>query len=102
MNAQQRRWRSKLAQLASQHGLMHGCLLERERVCGKPNCRCTRGHKHRSLYLVMTKKGRLHQLYVPKPWEADVRQWVQNYREMQDLMEKISEGFWNKVRTRQG
>ena len=35
-------------------------------------------------------------------WEAAVRQWVQNYHNVRDLMEKISEGFWKKVKKRQG
>jgi hypothetical protein len=102
MTAQERQWRSKLAQIVSQQGFIRGSLLERHRVCGKPNCRCARGHKHKSLYLVLSKQGRSQQLYVPMQWEAAVRQWVQNYHNVRDLMEKISEGFWKKVKKRQG
>ncbi len=100
--AQERQWRSKLAQLVTQHGFVRGTLQERLRVCGKPNCRCARGQRHRALYLVLSKHGRSQQLYVPREWEAAVRQWVDNYHDVRDLMEKISEYHLNKVQKRQG
>ena len=56
MTAQERQWRSKLAQIVAQQGFIRGSLLERQRVCGKPNCRCTRGHKHKALYLVISRQ----------------------------------------------
>ena len=102
MPAQQRQWRSKLAQIITQHGFVRGTLQERLRVCGKPNCRCARGQRHRALYLVFSKQGRSQQLYVPKQWEASVRQWVKNYHDVRDLMEKISQDHLNKVQKRQG
>ena len=102
MQVQERQWRSKLAGIISRYGFVRGCLLERERVCGKPNCRCARGHKHRSLYLVRSKEGRSQQMYVPKRWESDVRQWVSNYHDLRDLTERVSEEYWKKVRKRQG
>ena len=102
MSAQERRWRSKLAQFVTEHGFVRGTLQERLRVCGKPNCRCVRGERHRGLYLVSSKEGRTQQLYIPKQWEATVRQWVENYREMRDLMEQTSDHHLNKVHKRQG
>ena len=102
MSPQERQWRSKLAQICSGHGLIRGSLVDRERVCGKPNCKCTRGHKHRSLYLFLVKAGTTHQLYVPRQLEAKVRQWVRNYHAARDLMDQISQIHWDKVRTRQG
>ena len=102
MSARERQWRSRLAQLVSQHGFIRGSLQERRRVCGKPNCKCARGQGHWALYLVLSKEGHTHQLYVPKQWESDVRQWVENYHDVRDLMEKISQLHWNKVQKRQG
>ena len=102
MAVQERQWRSKLAQLVSQHGFIRGTILERERVCGKPNCKCAKGQKHAAVYLVLSKEGRQEQLYVPKQWQAAVRQWVKNYHDLRDLMEKISETHWKKVQKRQG
>lgn len=102
MSARERRWRSKLAQFVAEQGFVRGTLQERMRVCGKPNCRCTRGERHRGLYLVLSKEGRTRQLYVPKQWEPTVRQWVENYRQMRDLMEQISDHHLDKVWKRQG
>jgi hypothetical protein len=102
MAARERQWRSKLNQVVGQHGLVRGTLQERFRVCGKPNCHCVNGQGHRALYLVWSKEGRTQQLYVPKQWEAAVRQWVQNYHDVRDLMEKISDHHLDKVRKRQG
>jgi len=41
-------------------------LSERLGKCGKPNCRCTRGELHKSLYLVQSQGGRLRQICVPQ------------------------------------
>jgi len=80
---------------------LKGSLLERERVCGKPNCRCARGQKHRSLYLVLSRGKRQRQLYVPKDWEQSVRQWVANYHRIRDLLAHVSDLYWNKVQRRE-
>ena len=101
MSARERRTRSRLAQLISQRGLLRGSLLLRRRVCGKPNCKCTRGQKHESLYLVISEGGRTRQLYVPRDWESRVRRWVEEYHRARQLMEEISRIYWDKVRTRQ-
>lgn len=98
---QERRVRSELRKILNSSGVLHGTLIERRRVCGKPNCKCTRGHKHRSLYLVVTEGGKPRQLYVPKDWEQTVRQWVQDYLKARELMEELSRIHWQKVRERQ-
>jgi hypothetical protein len=101
MTPQERQLRSQLAQLVSQRGLMRGSLLVRRRVCGKEGCKCTRGQLHESLYLVLSEGGRTRQLYVPRAFEARVRQWVENHRRARRLMEEISRRYWKKVRDRQ-
>ena len=100
MSAAERRLRSQLAQVVSGRGLIRGSLLLRRRVCGKPNCRCTRGQGHQSLYLAISQGGRTRQLFVPKPYEAAVRQGVADYHRAKELMEEISRLYWEKVRQR--
>jgi hypothetical protein len=101
--ATERRARSRLVQLLSQpRGILRGSLLVRQRVCGKPGCKCARGHKHESLYLVISDPGRTRQLYVPKDFEPLVRRWVEDYHQARDLLEEISRIHWDKVRNRQG
>lgn len=102
MPAPERQARSRLVQLLSQQGIIRGSLLVRRRVCGKPGCKCVRGQKHESLYLVITDKGRTRQLYVPKDFEPLVRRWVEDYHQARELMEEISRIYWDKVRERKG
>ena len=102
MAVPERRWRSQLAQIVAGHGLLRGTLQERWRVCGKSYCRCTRGHRHRGLYLVWSQEGHQQRLYVPKQWEATVRQWVENYHDIRELMEQLSQHHLKQVRQRQG
>jgi hypothetical protein len=101
MTAPERQLRSQLAQLVNQQGLMRGSLSVRQRACGKAGCKCTRGQLHESLYLVLSEEGRMRQLYVPRAFEARVRQWVENHRRARRLMEEISRRYWKKVRDRQ-
>ncbi len=101
MSAEERRLRSELNKLLSRRGVMRGSLLRRRRVCGKPNCKCVRGQKHESLYLVVSEGGKSRQLYIPKEWEPAVQEWVEEYRRARQLMEGISRIYWSKVRDRQ-
>jgi len=96
----ERERRSQLAQLVSQRGVVRGSLLVRRRACGKPNCRCTCGGLHESLYLVITQAGKTRQLFVPKDWEQRVRRWVADYQQARRLMEELSQLHWEKVRSR--
>jgi hypothetical protein len=97
----ERQARSALARLVTQRGLLRGNLLERRRVCGKPTCKCTRGELHASLYLVFSEGGKLRQLFVPKTWEARVRQWVADYHDARRLLEEISRLYFEMVQQRQ-
>jgi hypothetical protein len=101
MSATERQLRSALNRLLSQHGVVHGTLLTRQRVCGKKTCRCTQGHLHESLYLVVSEAGRTRQMYVPRRWEAAVRQWIANYGQARQLIDELSRLHWDKIRDRQ-
>jgi hypothetical protein len=101
LSVPERQARSALARLVTQRGLLRGNLLERRRVCGKPNCRCARGELHASLYLVFSEGGKLRQLFVPKTWEARVRQWVTDYHDARRLLEELSRLYFEKLRQRE-
>ena len=72
-----------------------------ERTCGKPGCRCNRGQKHVSLYLVASEGGKLRQLFIPKSLEAQARQWVAAYQRVRELLEELSQLHWDKLRRRE-
>ena len=102
MSAEERQLRSELNKLLSGQGVLHGSLIRRNRVCGKPNCRCARGQSHEGLYLVVTEGGQSRQLYVPQRFEQTVRGWIEQYRQTRKLMDELSRIHWDKVRNRQG
>jgi hypothetical protein len=98
MSEAERRLRNQAAQLLDGAGLLHGSLVERTRVCGKPTCRCTRGQGHRALILTVRGAGRVEQIYVPPHLEATVRRWVEQDRKVRDLLGDLGQLHCDKVR----
>lgn len=96
----ERNFRSQIAQLASGQWFLRGTLSERSGKCGKPNCRCTRGELHKSLYLVQSQDGKFRQICVPRAWQERVRQAVKDYRRMQELIEEVSQLEWKRLQGR--
>jgi hypothetical protein len=101
MSPQERSWRSELARLVSSRPLVRGYVSVRERACGKPTCRCARGEKHRSLYLVCSQEGRPRQLFIPREQEERVKEWVAYHQRLRELVERISEAAWKRLRDRE-
>jgi hypothetical protein len=98
----ERELRMKLNRLIkSGDGMIKATLADRERVCGKANCICTCGEKHKSLYLVQRQDGQTRQLFVPAAWDEAVRQWACNYQVMQQLLNELSEIYWQKIQKRE-
>ena len=91
LSAAERNFRSEVARLTLNRWFLRGSLSERLGKCGKPNCRCTRGQLHKSLYLVQSQAGKLRQICVPQAWQERVRRAVDDYHKMQELIE----GFRN-------
>jgi Cys-tRNA synthase (O-phospho-L-seryl-tRNA:Cys-tRNA synthase) len=92
----ERRLRSKLRRLLAEGGIMHASAIVMRRVCGKPNCRCTKGHKHESLYVARRRGGRQYMKCVPKAKEAQVKAWVQRYREVKETVDALSALYWQE------
>lgn len=97
LSATERNFRSRISQLSSGQWFLRGTLSERSGTCGKPNCHCARGELHKSLYLVQSQAGKLRQICVPKAWQQRVRQAVNDYRLMQELIEEVSELEWKRL-----
>lgn len=100
MSAQERAVRSRLAQLVHVEPVLRATLNVREVTCGKPGCRCARGEKHLTLYAVSSQEGKPRQLFVPRDLEECVRQWVENYHKVRDLLEQVSELSWERIKAR--
>ena len=100
LSATERSLRSRIAQLASSERLLRGAVSERSGKCGKPNCHCAQGEGHRSLYLVQSQAGKLRQVCVPKALQDPVRHAVGEYREIQRLLNEVSELEWKRLLAR--
>lgn len=101
MTIPERERRSHLNKLIASYGLLRGTLRICARTCGKQNCKCNRGEKHESLYLVVSQDGKLRHIFVPRSMEAEVRLWVEHYQKAQDLLEDISEIYRQKLEKRE-
>ena len=100
LSAAERHFRSRIAQPASGQWFLRGTLSQRAGKCGKPNCHCTQGELHPSLYLVQSHEGKPRQICVPQAWQQRVRQAVQDYQQMQRLIEEVSELEWKRLQGR--
>lgn len=83
-----------LAKLIPAHAeFLRGTLIERYLTCGKPNCKCASGERHGPfLYLSVTLDSK-HRAAISVPAEkaGQVRRWIENYQDLKDRLEKISD-----------
>ncbi len=80
-----------LSLMPSMDHIVRGSLITRLIKCGKPNCRCATGDGHKSLYLSSYYHGKTHMDYVPKSWEVWMRNGIENYGVIQDLLLELVE-----------
>jgi hypothetical protein len=73
--------------------ILRGSLVERYVTCGNPSCKCARGERHGPMwYLTVTLgPGRTTGGIVSEEKVAEVRAWIENYHQLKDHIEKISE-----------
>ncbi len=98
MSAQERRLRSRLTQLFHGTGLVHGTLVERHQRCGRPNCHCVDGERHRTLVLTVRREGKSEQIYIPRHLEDIVRRWVEQDHAIRELLADLASLHTEKIR----
>jgi len=89
-SSQERNVRSRAVQRVANEALLRGSLVEMHRTCGKEGCHCQQGEKHPALYLALRDKGKRRMIYIPPSLEETVRTWVQNARDVDELLDLIS------------
>lgn len=67
-----------------------GSVVELEVRCGKANCRCTRGEKHRAWYVSLKRKGKTQMHHLPRERQEAAREAGRRYREFQQVVEELS------------
>lgn len=88
---QERERRSRAVQLLADKPLLRGSLLLQYRSCGKSYCRCQRGQKHPALYLYTRSGGQRFRTYIPPALHDTVRTWIETGRQIDQLIERVSE-----------
>jgi len=83
--------RSKAAQLIHDKPLILGTVVEMANTCGKPNCKCAKGEKHKSWCLAIRHKGKRKMMHIPREHKDAVFEGVRTYQELWKQMEIISE-----------
>lgn len=98
-STEERRLRSELHRLLENaDAFIHGSLIEMERCCGNPNCRCAlKGEKHKSLYLSQHQRGAPRMKCLPRESQEQVRRWADNYRQVRAHLEALSQLSWQKL-----
>jgi hypothetical protein len=73
--------------------MLRGSLIERYKRCGKSNCQCVKGKGHGPhYYLSVSMLGaRPIMIYVPFAYKTSVEKALANYRDAQQILEKISD-----------
>ena len=87
-----RRRRTALCKrLAGVGPILRGSLIERYKRCGRAGCHCAEGPGHGPKYYLSVSypKQRPQMDYVPGDYLEPVRQRLENYRELRELIEQI-------------
>jgi hypothetical protein len=70
--------------------VIKGTMVEMKKACGKPNCKCMRGEKHKALYVSQYVNGKPKMLFIPKAQEKRIRQCVENYKKIKRSINELS------------
>jgi hypothetical protein len=85
-----RRRKALERRLAGLGPLMRGSVVELATTCGNPNCRCTRGQKHKKYYYSMSRKGKTRIIYLGKSHQPLARQYSENHKRLVELVEEMT------------
>jgi hypothetical protein len=79
--------------LPSLEEILRGSLMERYLTCGNPYCKCARGERHGPVWYLSVTLDQKHRKgsTVPSEQVDQVRRWIENYHQIKERLEKISE-----------
>lgn len=73
--------------------VLRGSLMERYLTCGNPECKCARGRRHGPVWYLSVTLDQAHRtgITVPSHQVEQVRGWIENYHQVKERLEKISD-----------
>lgn len=80
--------------------VVHGSLVETQRTCGKPGCRCARGQLHTAFYLSRRVEGKTRLEHVSRAQVPLVRQWRKEHQRLLALVEALTTALLQELRER--
>lgn len=74
------------------NNFVRGTVVELRRTCTYKGCKlCESGKKHPANYLSTSKDGKTRLVYLPKGQKAEVMKLTKSYKELKEIIEKISD-----------
>ena len=82
-----------LRRLPPLKSILRGSLIERFKRCGKPGCKCSDGPGHGPKYYLSVSYPGLHPQmdYVPQEAHAQTAEFLANFHQAREILEKICE-----------
>lgn len=80
----------RIAEIIDKKAIIAGSIVDMVHTCGKKGCKCTTGEKHVSPYLATRRKGKRVMISIPRHLEVEIRQAVENYKELIELIDALS------------
>jgi hypothetical protein len=73
--------------------VLRGSLMERYLTCGNPDCKCARGERHGPVWYLSVTLDQAHRTGATVAAEQveQVRRWIDNYHQVKERLEKISD-----------
>jgi len=97
--AKSRYLRSKMRKIGP---MIQGTVTLRHIKCGKPNCRCTKGHPHFICQVTYKEKGKTKTVYVDKKKHAQALFWSRNYKLFKKFLKEHTEVNLELLKTDKG
>jgi arginine/lysine/ornithine decarboxylase len=70
---------------------IRGSLVIMRRSCGKSNCHCLKGQKHKAIYISQSYAGKTRMFYIPQRSEQKAHQHIKNYQKIRDILNRLSD-----------
>ena len=83
---------ARIKKLADAKPFIAGTVVEHEKVCGNPKCKCARGEKHKAQHLTYKDENqKTVSVYIPADKLQDVKEWTEEYKRIKNLLAQISD-----------
>ena len=87
LQAEHKRLRKHLSNIRH---FIKGSIMECQRTCGKPTCKCSKGHKHIAYYLSLKRENKTLLIYIPRSSLKLANKWADNYKRLKSIIDALA------------